>query len=74
MLASNVDQVTVLSVASSGLTVATSVSVSPTFKVNSVLFKVTSVTATVAADFAACSTVKVLFMDPHLMVTEARRV
>ena len=67
------DQVTVLSVASSGLTVAVSVSDSPSVSVSSVLFNVTSVTVTVAAGFAACSTVKVLFIDPHLMVTEALR-
>ena len=46
-VASDVLQVTVLSVASSGFTVAVSISLPPSVKIRSVLFKETDVTATV---------------------------
>ena len=72
-------QVTVLSVASSGLTVATSVSLSPSESINSFLFSEIEVTAigsegsTGSAGLAACSTVNVFVVLPHLMVTVALR-
>ena len=72
-VASDEDQVTVLSVASSGFTVAVRVSESPSVNVSSVLFSEIDMTTISLAAFAACSTVKDLLVDPHLMVTVALR-
>ena len=64
--ASDVLQVTVLSVASLGLTVAVSVSDSPTFKVAEVLFNVTLVTGVVSTVIA-----QVAVLSPALAVMVA---
>ena len=68
MLASEVLQVTVLSVASSGFTVAVSVSDSPSFRFSSVLFRVTSVTA---MTFLLTVTLQVADLSPDLAVIVA---
>ena len=70
---SELDQTTVLSAASSGLTVATSVSEAPSFSASSVLFNSTEVTAIGSAGLAACVTVNDLVAEPLLIVTVAVR-
>ena len=60
------DQVTDLSVASDGETVATRVWVSPSFMVRLVMFRVTPVTATSGA---LTVTVQVAFLPPSFVVT-----